>query len=101
MNEIGGRNSPVQSIKDHLVLLFGLLGIMWAVEVLDVLPFVHLDRYGIRPRSAAGLTGIFVAPFLHYGFGHLIINTIPFVVLDGIVLLGGVRMFWRVAPWHH
>jgi membrane associated rhomboid family serine protease len=27
----------------------------------------------------------------------LLVNTIPFVVLGGTVLLGGVRMFWRVT----
>lgn len=91
------RHSLVQSIKDHLFLLFGLLGIMWAVELLDLLPFFDLDRYGIRPRSPAGLMGIVFAPFLHDGFGHLVVNTIPFVVLGGIVLLGGVRMFWGVT----
>ena len=97
MKEIPQRGTLVQSIKDHLVLLFGLLGIMWAVELLDLLPFFHLDRYGIHPRSASGLMGIVFAPFLHDGFGHLLVNTIPFVVLGGIVLLGGVRMFWQVT----
>ncbi len=97
MSEIPPGRSLVQSIKEHLFLLLGLLGIMWAVEVLDLLPFLHLDSYGIRPRSATGLIGIIVAPFLHDGFGHLLVNSIPFVVLGGMVLLGGVRMFWRVT----
>jgi len=85
------------AIKDHLLLLFGLLGIMWAMEFLDLLPFIHLDRYGIQPRSLSGLVGIVFAPFLHAGFGHLIVNSLPFVVLGGIVLLGGVRVFWKVT----
>lgn len=87
----------VKAIKDHLVLLFGLLGLMWGVEILDLLPFVQLDRYGIHPRSTSGLFGIVFATFLHDGFGHLIVNSLPFVVLGGIVLLGGVRLFWRVT----
>ncbi len=85
------------AIKDHLLLLFGLLGIMWLVELLDLLPFLHLDRYGIHPRSSSGLIGIVLAPFLHAGLGHLMVNSLPFVVLGGIVLLGGVRVFWRVS----
>jgi membrane associated rhomboid family serine protease len=87
----------IQSIKDHLLLLFGLLGIMWAVEILDHLPFLHLDRFGIQPRRAAGLPGIVLAPFLHDGFGHLVVNSVPFIVLGGIVLLGGARIFWGVT----
>ncbi len=46
-------------IKSHaFILFFGMLGIMWAVVILDLLPFFHLDRHGIHPRSAAGLPGI-------------------------------------------
>ena len=89
--------SLLGTIKDHLFLLVGLLGIMWLVEVLDLLPFLHLARYGIHPRSVPGLPGIVFAPFLHSGFQHLIVNSLPFIVLGGIVLLGSVRVFWRVT----
>ena len=89
--------SLVGTIKAHAGLLLSLLGIMWAVEILDLLPFVHLDSFGIRPRSLAGLAGIIFTPFLHDGFGHLIANTFPFVILGGIVLLGGLGVFWRVT----
>ena len=95
--EVPRPRSLIGTIKDHAVLLFSLLGVMWAVEILDLLPFIHLDRFGIRPRSAAGLAGIVCAPFLHAGFGHLIANSLPFVMLGGIVLLGGRRVFWRVT----
>ena len=84
-------------MKAHAVLLLSLLGIMWAVEILDHLPFVQLDHFGIRPRSIAGLTGIVCAPFLHAGFAHLLANSFPFVILGGIVLLGGRAVFWRVT----
>ena len=40
-----------------------------------------LSSDGIYPRSLSGLPGIISAPFLHAGFGHLLGNTIPFVVL--------------------
>ena len=95
--EISRPRSLIATIKAHAVLLLSLLGIMWAVEILDLLPFIHLDRSGIRPRTIAGLAGIVFAPFLHDGFRHLIANSIPFVVLGGIVLLGGRRVFWRVT----
>ena len=95
--EVSRPRSLVGTIKAHAVLLLTLLGIMWAVEILDLLPFVHLDSFGIRPRSLAGLAGIIFTPFLHDGFGHLIANTFPFVILGGIVLLGGLGVFWRVT----
>ena len=89
--------SLIGTIKAHAFLLLGLLGIMWAVEILDLLPFVQLDRSGIRPRTVAGLAGIVFAPFLHDGFAHLLANSFPFVILGGIVLLGGLRVFWSVT----
>ncbi len=89
--------SLIGTIKAHANLLLSLLGIMWAMEILDLLPFIHFDRFGIRPRSIAGLAGIFFTPFLHDGFGHLLANSVPFVILGGIVLLGGLAMFWRVT----
>lgn len=89
--------SIARVIRTHLFLLFGLLGAMWIIEILDTLPFLYLDRYGIRPRSTTGMAGILAAPFLHVGFGHLLLNSIPFVILGGTVLLSGVRVFWAVT----
>ena len=89
--------SLVATIKGHATLLFGLLGIMWIVGMIDVLPFAHLNRHGIQPRSVEGLFGIAFAPFLHAGFAHLAANSIPFIVLGGIVLLGGRKVFWSVT----
>jgi membrane associated rhomboid family serine protease len=84
-------------IKDHLLLLFGLLGAMWVVKILDLLPFLHLAHHGIHPRTVSGLPGIVTAPFLHANFAHLALNSLPFIILGGIVLLSGVRVFWGVT----
>lgn len=90
----------LQSIKEHALLLFGLLAIMWAVEVMDfLLPMVNLDQLGIRPRSERGLVGILLSPFLHVGFGHLISNSIPFLLLGGLVITGGRRQFLMLSLW--
>jgi membrane associated rhomboid family serine protease len=66
---------------------------MWVVEIADVF-LGDLDAAGIRPRDAGGLVGIALAPFLHGGFGHLLANTVPFLVLGAAVALGGLA---RVA----
>ncbi len=42
---------------------------------------------GIRPRQPLGLVGIAFAPFLHKDVGHLLANTLPFLVLGWLVLL--------------
>jgi membrane associated rhomboid family serine protease len=73
-----------------LVLVAAMAGVMWLVEILDQIPGVNLDREGIRPHDTGGLDGILFAPFLHAGFGHLISNTVPFLVLGGIIALSGL-----------
>lgn len=77
--------------------VLAVLAVMWAVEVIDLLPSTDLDQWGVRPRSLDGLVGIAAAPFLHSGFAHLIANTIPFVVLGGAIALGSVSRFFRVS----
>ena len=67
-----------------------IVAIMWVLEIYDQLTGESLDRYGIEPHDVDGLGGIFLAPFLHAGFGHLISNTVPFVLLGVTIALGGV-----------
>lgn len=74
-----------------------LVAVMWMVEVVDLIPGTDLDRWGIRPRQAAGLLGIPAAPFLHGGFGHLLSNTIPFLILGGIIAVSGLVRFLQVT----
>lgn len=56
-------------------MLVGLYGLMWALEIADLALGHRLDAFGIRPRTAAGLLCIPLAPFLHFGFIHLLCNT--------------------------
>jgi membrane associated rhomboid family serine protease len=75
---------------DGVRVVLGLLAAMWVLEVVDLALDHRLDRYGIEPRDVDGLFGVVAAPFLHSGFGHLLANTIPFVVLGIIIALQGV-----------
>ena len=85
---------PRRSDRDSGLLLVGAMAaLMWLVEIVD-LAAGDLDRFGIEPREIDGLDGILFSPFLHAGFGHLIGNTIPFVLLGAVIALGGLA---RVA----
>jgi len=104
----------LRELTPYLVVLT-MAAVMWVVEIIDLLPHTDFDRWGVRPRSLAGLTGIVTEPFLHDGFGHLIGNTIPFLVLGCIIAASGTQRFvqvtvivglftgagtWLVAPSH-
>lgn len=74
-----------------------MVAIMWAAEIIDLLPGTPFDRWGIEPRQLDGLIGIPLAPLLHGGFGHLLSNTIPFFVLGAVVAVGGARRWFEVT----
>lgn len=74
-----------------------MLAVMWVSESVDAVLGGDLDSLGIRPRSTEGLVGIVLAPFLHVGFGHLIGNTVPFVVLGALIALSGLARVLAVT----
>ncbi len=78
--------------KALIQLLFNSVAVLWIVEIVDQAimgPFFHhtLDIYGILPRTAIGLRGIFFAPFLHGGFQHLLSNTVPFLIMGWMIAM--------------
>jgi membrane associated rhomboid family serine protease len=87
-----------EGVARRLLTIGAMVVLLWALELLDfALWSVDLDRYGIRPRTLAGLLNIGFAPFLHYGFGHLMANTAPFVVLGWCVIAYSIYDFWIVS----
>jgi len=75
----------------------GLVAIMWVVEIVNKIDGQRLSADGIYPRSLSGLPGIISAPFLHAGFGHLLGNTVPFVVLGLVIAAAGARRVIEVT----
>jgi membrane associated rhomboid family serine protease len=86
------RRSPLWSEAARpFVVIFGLVATMWVLELIDTAPGVDLDGWGIEPRTLDGLLGIVASPFLHADLGHLLGNTIPFVVLGCVIAASGLR----------
>lgn len=78
----------VQEARSRGLWLGIFAGAMWFEEVIDQVFFGgRLDYYGIEPRTLSGLRGIFLAPFLHGSFSHLMGNTLPLVVLGFVVMI--------------
>jgi membrane associated rhomboid family serine protease len=77
------------------LLFVGVMAaVMWVVEVINAIDDYRLDAQGIRPRVLDGLDGVLWAPFLHASWGHLLGNTVPFLVLGAVIALSGLA---RVA----
>ena len=72
-------------------------GVLWAVEIANVIDGYGLNRFGLRPRELAGLWGIPLAPFLHASAWQLLSSTGPFVLIGWVVLLSGIRTWLTVT----
>ena len=91
------RRAPADSRRAGLVAVGVLLAVMWVQEVVDTVLGGRLDGLGIEPRDLDGLVGVPLAPFLHGGFGHLLSNTVPFVLLGALVALSGLPRLLAVT----
>ncbi len=87
---------PASSALATTIPVLVLVALMWVEEIIDAIPGVNLDQYGIRPRQVEGLLGIPAAPFLHSGFSHLVANTGALLVL-GILVVLTTHRFWVVT----
>ena len=72
------------------VLTGGFVALLWVLEIVDAASGHPLDAYGVQPRSEDGLVGVAVAPLLHFGFEHLVSNTVPVLVLGFLTLATGI-----------
>ncbi len=97
MNRSDEAKGLVGEVRAQIGILVGFVGLMWAIEILDLFLGGALDQFGIRPRSIVGLRGILFAPFLHGSLLHLMANTVPFVILGWLVMLRRTRDFWPVT----
>ena len=69
------------------IVLGGIVGFLWLIELFDAFLLQGaLDGFGIQPRTLTSLPAVLVAPLLHNGFGHLLANTIPLIVLGWLVM---------------
>lgn len=73
-------------LRDSLKTPLILLALLWAIQVLQWLTGIDLGFLGIFPREIPGLKGVLFAPLIHGGFGHLLANSVPFLVLGSMTL---------------
>ncbi|MGO1884365.1 MAG: rhomboid family intramembrane serine protease [Citricoccus sp.] len=88
---IGRLRSSPDWVQRALPVL-GLVLLMWVLEIIDLFAGGRLNQFGIQPLDASGLPGILFAPLLHSGFGHLISNTLPLLVM-------GTMVAWLTRQW--
>lgn len=75
----------------------GVTALMFGLEGVDTVVGHAMDSWGIVPRDPDRLPSIFVAPFLHLGWGHLLANALPMIVFGFLLLLEGLARFLQVS----
>jgi len=78
-----------------LILLW--VALLWVLEAVDHVTGHALDSFGIVPRQQSELVDVIPAAFMHFGFGHLVANTVPLLVLGFLAALRGTGRFLAVA----
>lgn len=94
------RPAPVprrERAKVAAVLIAGWVALLWALEAIDTMSGHSLDTFAITPREVGELRDIVPAAFMHFGFDHLVANSVPLLVLGFLAALSGVRRFLAVV----
>jgi membrane associated rhomboid family serine protease len=93
--ETEGRRRSRGFVAAQVIAVF--VGLLYVVELADVILDTELDAAGVRPRELEGLDGIIYAPMLHASWDHLFANTLPLLVFGFLILLAGVRRWLAVT----
>ncbi len=59
--------------------------VIWVVHVVASMFSIELGWLGVLPRHISGLKGILFAPLVHDDFSHLFYNSMPLLVLVGMI----------------
>jgi membrane associated rhomboid family serine protease len=78
--------SEKSSFWRNIILVFGLLSVLWIVQIIQYFGLYDFAGYGNWPRHIEGLKGIIFSPFIHGSFDHLASNTLPMMVLLMVLL---------------
>ena len=87
------------ALAQRAAVLFGGLGLVWAVSLYALADPSALYFLALTPRRFDGLPGVIGMPFVHGSLWHLIANTLSLIPLAAIVLFRGVRYYLVVVAW--
>ena len=90
-------HSPVYSFRNRAAWCVTFLGLLWGIELVNLLNDHSFLTWGILPRTREGLRGILFAPYIHVDARHLAFNSVPLAVLVWLVLTHGQWTFVRVT----
>jgi membrane associated rhomboid family serine protease len=73
--------------------------LMWLVKISETIFDLDLTHMGIFPLEAKGIPGIFLSPFIHENFRHLLNNTLPLFMLSVTLFFFYSEVAFKVLSW--
>ncbi|WP_338423541.1 rhomboid family intramembrane serine protease [Streptomyces gobiensis] len=71
--------------------------LMWLLEAIDGPAGPIVREYGIQPRDLDEVLDIFPAAFLHFGWDHVMANTVPLLIFGFLAAVRGLARFIGVV----
>jgi len=96
------QNTQKKSSPFLLAIYFVVL--LWVIKSAEELFRLELSFLAVKPQEFSGLVGIIFAPLLHSDYDHLLANSLPMVLLGGLLIYGypisklkTVAIIWLVS----
>ena len=83
----------------RIAIAVGLVMLLWIAMWADLRFDLNLRSLGVYPRTAEGLKGIFLTPFIHKDLSHLTNNSISLVALLWFLFYFYPKAAWKVLVW--
>ena len=87
------------STKSRILVLTICVGVIWGISGFALVFDSQFLLYhlAVIPRELRSLPGVVGMPFVHGSWWHLISNTMPLLILGGMVMFRGSRYFGAVT----
>ncbi len=82
------------SLLNSLLTAAAFAAVLWAIKLCEMIFHWQLFDWGVYPQATSGLVGILSAPLIHGSWQHVAGNTMPLILLGGILLYGYPKARW-------
>jgi len=87
------RDTP--QLKRAAWFALAFVAVLWLVKLVELASGLDLTDFGVRPLESYGLLGILTSPLVHASFEHLIMNSVPLLVLLTLARFNYPSGSWR------
>ena len=70
--------------------------IMWTTHLFQFVFNISFIKLGVLPKTYIGLKGVFLSPFIHKDWSHLINNSYPVLVLGTLLFYSYKKIAYRI-----